>query len=87
MCRRTRQSRSTPPLRTDSLRMLAADFEALEAAADGADADPGPDVRAAFATLSRMLSATLLDWQTLLNHDLVALNAQLKAAGEPLITT
>ena len=34
-------ARSTPPLRTDSLRMLAADFEALEAAADGADADPG----------------------------------------------
>jgi hypothetical protein len=80
-------SRSTPPLRTDSLRTLAADLDKLEEAADGADADPGPDVRASFATLSRMLTATLSDWQTLLNHDLVELNAQLKAAGEPLITT
>jgi photosystem II stability/assembly factor-like uncharacterized protein len=79
--------RNTPPLRTDSLKMLATDLGKLEAAADGADADPGPDVRASFATLSRMLSATLSDWQTLLNHDLVELNAQLKAAGEPLITT
>jgi hypothetical protein len=80
-------ARSTPPLRTDSLRTLAADLDKLEEAADGADADPGPDVRASFATLSRMLTATLSDWQTLLNHDLVELNAQLKAAGEPLITT
>jgi hypothetical protein len=78
-------SRSTPPLRADSLQSLAADFDVLEVAADGADADPGPDVRASFATLSRMLSATLADWHTLLNHDLVELNVQLKAAGEPLI--
>ena len=80
-------SRNTPPLRTDSLRTLAADLDKLEEAADGADADPGSDVRASFATLSRMLTAALSDWQTLLNHDLVELNAQLKAAGEPLITT
>ena len=80
-------SRNTPPLRTDSLRALAADFDQLEGAADGADADPGPDLRASFATLSRMLTATLVDWQTLVKHDLVELNAQLKAAGEPLITT
>ena len=78
--------RNIPPLRTDSLRTLAADLDKLEGATDGADADPGPDVRASFATLSRMLTATLSDWQTLLNHDLVELNAQLKAAGEPLIT-
>ena len=80
-------SRSTPPLRTDSLRSLADDLDKLEEAADGADADPGLDVRVSFATLSRMLTATLSDWQTLLNHDLVELNAQLKAAGELLITT
>ena len=80
-------TRNIPPLRTDSLRTLAADLDKLEAAADGADADPGPDVRASFTTLSRMLTATLSDWQKLLNHDLVELNAQLKAAGEPLITT
>jgi hypothetical protein len=53
---------------------------------DGADADPGPDVRSTFATLSRMLTTTLSNWQTLLDHDLVELNAQLKAAGEPLIS-
>jgi hypothetical protein len=34
-----------------------------------------------------MLTAALSDWQILLNHDLVELNAQLKAAGEPPITT
>ncbi len=79
-------SRNTPPLRTDSLRTLAADLGKLEEAADGADADPGPDVRASFATLSRMLITTLSDWQTLLDHDLAELNARLKAAGEPLIT-
>ena len=84
--RRTRRSRNTPPLRTDSLRTLAADLGKLEEAADGADADPGPDVRASFATLSRMLITTLSDWQTLLDHDLAELNARLKAAGEPLIT-
>ena len=80
------QSRSTPPPRTDSLRTLATNLDRLETATDGADVDPGPDVRASFATLSRMLTATLADWQTLVNHDLVELNAQLKAAGEPLIT-
>jgi hypothetical protein len=80
-------SRNTPPLRTDSLRTLAADLHNLEGAADGADADPGPDVRASFATLSRMLTAALSDWGSLLNHDLVELNARLKAAGEPLIAT
>jgi len=79
-------SRNTPPLRTDSLRMLAADLDVLEAAADGADVDPGADVRASFATLSRMLTGTLSEWRTLLNHDLAELNARLKAAGEPLIT-
>lgn len=78
--------RNTPPLRVDSLRTLAADLGKLEDAADGADADPGPDVRASFATVSRMLTAALADWQDLVNHDLGEVNAQLKAAGEPLIT-
>ena len=78
--------RHIPPLRTDSLRALAADLGKLEEAADGADADPGPDVRAAFATLSRMLTITLTDWQALLDHDLAQLNARLKAAGEPPIS-
>jgi hypothetical protein len=80
------RSRNIPPLRTDSLQALAADLGKLEEAADGADTDPGPDVRASFATLSRMLSTTLSNWQTLLDHDLAELNARLQAAGEPLIT-
>jgi hypothetical protein len=80
------RSRNIPPLRTDSLQALATDLGKLEEAADGADADPGPDVRASFATLSRMLSTTLSNWQTLLDHDLAELNARLQAAGEPLIT-
>lgn len=74
--------RNTPPLRTDSLRALAADFDKLEEAADGADADPGPDVRTSFARLSRMLTTTLADWQALLDHDLPELNVQLNAMGE-----
>jgi len=80
------RSRNTPPLRTDSLQAVAADLGKLEEAADGADAEPGPDVRASFATLSRMLTTTLSNWQTLLDHDLAELNARLTAAGEPLIT-
>ena len=78
-------SRNTPPARTDSLRALVTDIGKLEEAADGADADPGPDVRASFATLSRMLTATLSGWQRLLDHDLADLNARLQAAGEPVI--
>ena len=58
------------PLRTDSLQALSTDLHTLEAAVDGADADPGPDVRAAYATLSRMLGATLAEWHDFLDHDL-----------------
>jgi hypothetical protein len=71
------------PLRTDSLQALSMDLEKLEDAVDGADADPGPDARAAYATLSRMVSATLAEWQHFLDQDLATLNRELAAAGQP----
>ncbi|HEY6578164.1 MAG TPA: hypothetical protein VIY09_02480, partial [Rhizomicrobium sp.] len=52
-----------PSGRADSLKALATDFEQLEHAVDGADADPGPDVQASYQTLSRMLSNTLREWR------------------------
>ncbi|HWF64522.1 MAG TPA: hypothetical protein VN685_07930 [Rhizomicrobium sp.] len=42
-----------------SLKSLAADFEKLERAVDGADADPSPDAQASYGALSKMLDATL----------------------------
>jgi len=71
------------PLRTDSLQALAADLDKLEDAVDGADADPGPDTRAACATLSRMVTGTLAEWHHFLDQDLTTLNRDLGAAGEP----
>jgi len=58
-----RNSMGSPPRNAESLRALSDDLNKLERAVDGADADPGPDVRASFATLSRTLSATLAAWQ------------------------
>jgi hypothetical protein len=71
------------PLRTDSLQALSTDLEKLEDAVDGADADPGPDARAGYATLSRMVSVTLAEWQHFLDQDLTTLNRELAAAGHP----
>jgi photosystem II stability/assembly factor-like uncharacterized protein len=73
------------PLRTDSLQALSTDLEKLEDAVDGADADPGPDARAGYAALSRMLAATLAEWHRFLDQDLAALNRDLGAAGQPPI--
>jgi photosystem II stability/assembly factor-like uncharacterized protein len=72
-----------PPLRTDSLQTLSTDLEKLAGAVDGADADPGPDVRASYAVLSRTLDSTLAEWQRLKDRDLAMLDEELKAAGEP----
>ncbi len=74
-----------PALRTDSLQALSTDLDKLEGAVDGADADPGPDVRASYAALSRMLDSTLAEWRSLMGRDLPMLNAELKAAGEPAL--
>ncbi len=71
-----------PPPRTDSLQALSTDLGKLEGAVDGADADPGPDERASYATLSSMLDSTLAEWQRLRDRDLAKLDAELRAAGE-----
>jgi hypothetical protein len=72
-------------VRTDSLQALSPALEKLEGAVDGADADPGPDARAGYAALSRMLTATLAEWQHFLDQDLTTLNRELGAAGQPPI--
>ena len=73
------------PVRTDSLQALSTALEKLEGAVDRADADPGPDARAGYAALSRMLTATLAEWQHFLDQDLTTLNRELGAAGQPPI--
>jgi hypothetical protein len=70
------------PLRTDSLQALSMDLEKLENAVDGADADPGPDARAAYAALSRMVTGTLAEWHHFLDQDLTMLNRELGAVGQ-----
>ncbi len=76
-----RNSMGSPPQRTDSLRALSMNLDKLLQAVDGADADPSPDAQAAYATLSKSLSATLDAWQQLKQTRLAELNRQLKAAG------
>ncbi len=77
------QNVARPPApRTDSLQALSTALDRLEGAVDGADADPGPDVRASYALLSRMLDSTLAEWRTLKERDLPMLNAELKTAGQ-----
>jgi hypothetical protein len=71
------------PLRTDSLQALSTDLQKLEGAVDGADADPGPDARAAYAMLSRTVTATLAEWHHFLDQELTTLNGELDAAGQP----
>ena len=73
------------PHRNDSLRMLAADLEKLENAVDGADAEPNKDAMTSYATLTKMLAATMREWQQVKSANLAALNAGLKAAGEKAV--
>ncbi|MDE2308483.1 MAG: hypothetical protein KGJ97_09355, partial [Xanthomonadaceae bacterium] len=77
-----RNSMGSPPRRTDSLRALSMNLENLEQAVDGADADPGTDALASYASLSHTLAATLDAWKQLKQGDLAALDRALKAAGE-----
>ncbi len=74
-------SMGAPPHSVTSLKALAKDFSALQAAVDGADAEPSPDARASYATLTQMATAALADWQGWKAKDLPALNAALKSAG------
>jgi hypothetical protein len=77
-----RQWKSPPPRRASSLRALSADLKKLERAVDGADADPGADALASYARLSKMMAATLHDWQQMKRNDLARLNAEFSKAGE-----
>jgi photosystem II stability/assembly factor-like uncharacterized protein len=81
-----RNSMGSPPHRTDSLRALSMSLDKLGHAVDGADADPSTDAQTSYAALSQTLAATLDAWQQLKRVDLVALEAQLKTAGEKPIT-
>ena len=71
-----------PPLRADSLQALSTDLDDLQAAVDGADADPSPDALRGYETLSRRLTSTLAEWTQLERVDVRKLDARLKAAGE-----
>lgn len=55
-----------------SLKSLVADFEKLDLAVDGADADPSPDAQASYKALSKMLDSTLRSWQQFKQTDLKA---------------
>ncbi|MFC5524207.1 WD40/YVTN/BNR-like repeat-containing protein [Rhodanobacter ginsengisoli] len=72
-----RNSMGSPPRRTDSLRALSMNLARLAQAVDGADADPGADARASYASLNGTLGATLDAWTQLKRQ----LNDKLKAAG------
>jgi len=52
-------------IHTNSLKSLAADFDKLKSAVDGADAEPGKDSVASYAILSKTLAATLRAWDQL----------------------
>jgi len=77
-----RNTMGSPPRRTDSLRALSMDLAKLGQAVDGADADPGTDALASYASLSDTLTATLDAWNRLKQDDLAALDRALKAAGQ-----
>ncbi len=72
---------AVPSLRTDSLQALSSDFDTLESAVDGADADPSPDALSSYAALSQKLTATLAEWTRLESVEIPKLNERLKAAG------
>jgi photosystem II stability/assembly factor-like uncharacterized protein len=73
---------AVPPQRTDSLQALVADLGTLEAAVDGADADPSQDDLTSYAMLSRLAPASLAEWSNLERVDVPKLNARLKALGQ-----
>jgi photosystem II stability/assembly factor-like uncharacterized protein len=75
-------ARAMPPTSTRSFAFLDGTLGKYADAADDADAAPSPDARDGFAALMPMLDEALADWQRLKSEDLVALNAQLHAAGK-----
>jgi photosystem II stability/assembly factor-like uncharacterized protein len=73
---------ATPPRRTDSLQALATDLDSLEAAVDGADANPSPDDLSSYSMLSRMASSTLAEWSALEQAAVPRLDARLRSLGQ-----
>jgi len=76
----TRSMRPDPASPPGSLKSLSEELENLREAVDGADADPTPDARAAYITLSHRVDTALQDWRHLMQVDVAALNGQLTAA-------
>ncbi|MGB6026613.1 MAG: hypothetical protein WA254_07775 [Candidatus Sulfotelmatobacter sp.] len=76
---------STLP-RADDLKSLLKDLGRLEGAVDGADADPGEDALASYATLTKLLAATLAEWDRIKKGDLAELNAHLAVSGQKAVS-
>jgi photosystem II stability/assembly factor-like uncharacterized protein len=72
--------------RADDLKSLLKDFGRLDGAVDGADADPGEDALASYATLTKLLTATLAEWGRIKKGDLAELNAHLAASGQKAVS-
>jgi hypothetical protein len=70
------------PASVTTLRWLDFALGRLYQAIDGADAAPGPDVRASLAALEPMATAALDAWQAIERDQLAPLDARLLAAGE-----
>jgi hypothetical protein len=66
-----RADRTTAPPPLNSLKNLSDELGELQNTVDGADADPSPDARAAYITLSRALGSKLQQWQQLKTSDVV----------------
>ncbi|HEX3652239.1 MAG TPA: hypothetical protein VHU18_05375 [Rhizomicrobium sp.] len=73
-----RADRTTAPPPPASLKNLSDELGKLQDAVDGADADPSPDARAAFATLSRSLDSKLQQWQQMKLSNLARFDTGMK---------
>jgi photosystem II stability/assembly factor-like uncharacterized protein len=80
-------ARAMPPTSTRSFAFLSGTLGKYAEAADGADAVPSPDARSGYVVAIARLEQSLAEWQRLKSEDLVALNAQLRAAGKAELTT
>jgi hypothetical protein len=79
-------ARAMPATSTRSLAFLGGTLGKYAEAVDSADAAPSPDARSGYAVLMPKLEQSLADWQQLKSEDLVALNAELRAAGKTELT-
>ncbi|HEU4858119.1 MAG TPA: hypothetical protein VFS86_12570 [Rhodanobacteraceae bacterium] len=77
---------SMPPDNTRNFMFLDTSLTSLMQAVDGgSDAAPSADAQAGYTRLTGMLDAALRKWDALKSDQLPALNARLKAAGQPTI--